>query len=364
MARIAIIDDWMNPRYLSKKDSVRYIPIGNDKTVTECQGEEYTHATVIMKVLELYAEDYEIMNIVLARKLNEPRDIREIRTALKVCLNEQVDIVCMSFGTDRISDGAYISDLIGQLYERDVILIASADNNGYYMLPAAMPEVIGVDLDRKGTIEAGEYIVQKKNYRNTDVAVNCNLELSLQGKRFYPSTSFAVPVIAAKINGYLNEGCFGQREVRERLRADAVGTDSWEYAAGDMEAGDMEVGDMLPVIGSHSIEMEEWIRIMDVMNRRFDIETIGVDYVAAGRDYRFLSVVDLDGHSWIGQLDFIERHTTADMILAALVDESVDCDVFIEKEKDRYRCIIPETQEDVKFDGIFPMCEWIIGVLS
>lgn len=252
MARIAIIDDWIDTHYISKKIPIRYIPVRKMETLTGYQSEDYTHATIITKVLELYADNYEILNILLAGKLDEPQDIRDIRTALEICLNESIDIVCMSFGTDRISEGIYVDQLIRQLYEKDVILIAAADNDGYYMLPAAMPEVIGVDLDRKETVGAGEYIFKKKNFKNVDVAVNCNLSISLKGRRFYPSTSFSVPVIAARINEFLNQGYYGQEEIREQLRRHAG---KLEIRNDDIQ--ELRGANTLPIIGSYEIDTDE-----------------------------------------------------------------------------------------------------------
>lgn len=100
------------------------------------------------------------------------------------------------------------------------------------------------------------------------------------------------------------------------------------------------------------------------MNQRWGYETIGIDYSGTVTDYRFITVDESDKTCWEKQLDLIERHTTADLILVALENEHHDCDVIIEKENGKYRCLVPETQKEKLLEDIFCLCKWIVDILS
>lgn len=361
MAKIGIIDDWVNPKYLSEKWKVRYIfTEGADKESREQSEELLTHATVIAKILEEQTKDYEIINFVLTRRMEEPVDIRRLQSALELCLKEEVDILCMSLGTIRMSERNYMYPQIRTLYKRGVILIAAADNEGCYMMPAAMEEVIGVDVALGEPRRPGEYYFCGENLWRIDFQADCRFQIQLDGKEICPCTSYAVPVIAARVNNLLNQGFWGQAEIRKQLE---------RYAAGririkrDMEEGKGEIS--LPVVGSCELEEKEWISFIEMMQSKFGVDAAGLQAGKKIKDGRFLRTGGQTRENWKEMLWQIECYTAAELVLAVLPKEKEWCDILIRKtEQGSYQCIVPETKEEVYKEELEKVCKWIIDILS
>lgn len=361
MARIGIIDDWVNPKYLSEKLRIQYIFVEESEKGRKDQDESlFTHATVIAKILEQQAKNYEVLNFVLARCMDEPVDIRTLKKALELCQGEEIDILCMSLGTDRISERNYIYPLIRKLYERDVILIAAADNDGHYMLPAALDEVIGVDVVLEEPQYPGKYYLCENNLWNIDLQADCRFPVQIKGRDIYPSTSYAVPVIAAQVNHFLNQDFRGQEEIRIQLR---------KYAAGcrtvrrEMEENEAE--NSLPVVGSYELAEKEWITLMDLMQSQFGLEVIGLDISGKIKDGRFLKFGRQKEKKWEDMLCWVECYTVAEVVFVSLAEEKEECDILIRKKgKGNYQCTVPEIQKEVYIEEPAKVCEWIVDTLS
>ncbi len=93
MAKIAVIDDWINPRYIKSIERIEYIFLEEAVDCEKRYISESTHATLIAKMLETYATNYTVLNIVLALRMDEDQDIWKVRKALEICETQHVDIV-------------------------------------------------------------------------------------------------------------------------------------------------------------------------------------------------------------------------------------------------------------------------------
>lgn len=65
---------------------------------------------------------------------------------LYVCENIVCDLVHISAGILYIEDYKKLNDLLGRLLEKNILIVAAFDNDGYITYPAACPQAIGVDV--------------------------------------------------------------------------------------------------------------------------------------------------------------------------------------------------------------------------
>lgn len=336
MARIAIIDDKINSNLLVMGHTIEYIFISEEK---ESEVNTCTHSTIIARILENYAEEYELVNIVLTNNINKNQHIKRLEKALKICLWQKVDIICMSLGTEIISEGRYLVDVIKELYQNGIIMIAAADNEENYILPAFFSEVISVGVDKKNSVFSGEYIYMKENFLNINILANCDLKSLFSDRILYPSTSYAVPVIVAKVNNIINQGFVGQTYIRKVLLKEAKLVKEYTFEKRHIKVD-------LPIVVSDDLSKIEWEKLMNYMAEKYKVESIGIDFLNDTKDFRFFPVKnDFDE-----VISFIESYTRADIIVIALNKREVEYDIKVVKEDGKYRCIVlGENDEEIYF---------------
>lgn len=221
MVRIAIIDDAINEEFLQNKTvKERIVVYSEGIAVREKEKQNAcTHATICAMILEECTENYEIVSIQIMKDCETPTHIDSLVKALQMCLDFQVDIISMSIGTVRMSESLKLHEVIKALAEKNIIMVGAISNNQLLTLPALYPEVIGVQCDTKGFLKPMELIVHQENWLGTQVTANCDFEFfnsrlyPLQANHavinknisYLPSNSFAVPLVVAYINTYLNE---------------------------------------------------------------------------------------------------------------------------------------------------------------
>lgn len=362
MAKIAIIDDWINPCFMECPEAIQYVPIDGvqipDKPIEDVQ----THGTLIAKILEKYANEYVMLNIVMMSGKDEGRGIDEVKEALELCEKEQVDIICMSFGTNIISEGRKIEEVILRLYEAGVILIAAADNDGFYMIPAAMDQVIGVRADKEGELSPGEYSYNEDNMWNIEITASDDLEVFVRRKRVNPSTSCTVPIIAAAVNNGINMGCRGSEEVLRFIKSGAV---KLENKHGEIQKN-QNTGVILdlPIVESISLEKEEWLQLFRIMNTNFGIEVIGIDITGNIRDCGFLFA---GSKKEAGEyLEFVKLYTMTELIffVGHITEKELNADIRIEKTTKGYMCMVKETGHCKYEDRLLLVGKFIVDELS
>lgn len=360
MARIVIIDDWINPKYISKSIKIDYIFIDPLLSLEKKNNSITTHASLVAKVLEHYGKEFEVINIVLTMKMIEDVTIHKVKKALHICEKIEPDIIVMSFGTERIGDGRILSKIIQRLYHKNVIMVAAAANNGMYMLPAGMHEVIGVGAVVNQSLPAGLFIASAENFWNIDFIVNDNLNITLKRRREIPSTSCAVPVIAAIVNSAINEGYYGQSEIRKYLEEKS--TQQKLISSDNLFNIDNEITEDIPIIVLKGFSKLEWNQLIQDMNERFNVECLGVTSKKKELDYCIM----YGRGDIIQSLKFIQNHTVADLIL---LDNDIDFkkvypDIFVEKDKDYYIVTIAEKNIKTHFITLNSMNNYLIRSLK
>ena len=217
MAKIAFIDAGINTNYLRNPDRVvaRFV-------VRDGRSEEYPlfttssdsicedHGTMCARIFEHYAKDYDyqIVDIKVLNSIYDTDDndnigkgnIQDLNKALELCLDLNVDIISMSLGSSLLSDSRYVRDIIDELNNNGVMIVAANSNSRKLSVPAVFPEVFGVEYDIWGILKPGEILYCPKDPLRIDIISAFKYEDE------FPSNSYAVPIVTARINKYISEG--------------------------------------------------------------------------------------------------------------------------------------------------------------
>ena len=138
-------------------------------------------------------------------------DIRHFKEGLLLCLELGVDMVCMSAVSSLLSDSGILYEIVKKLAQKS-ILVAALDNRRYVTVPTAYPFVTGVQSDTKNCLHPGELAYDETDLFCAGLYANCNTTL-LAELGCAPSNSFAVPVAAARMHSWINEGKQVDKEI-------------------------------------------------------------------------------------------------------------------------------------------------------
>ena len=231
ITKVAFIDTGINTNYLKNPERVtsRFI-------INNGQSEKYPlftsssksisddHGTMCARIFEHYAEDYDyqIVDIKVLNSIYDTDDnevigkgnIKDLNKALELCLDLNVDIISMSLGSLLLSDSRYVRDIIDELNNNGVMIVAANSNSRKLSIPAVFPEVFGVEYDIWGILKPGEILYCPKDPLRIDIISAFEFEDEL------PSNSYAVPIVTARINKYISEGKNGRPEIARAFMED------------------------------------------------------------------------------------------------------------------------------------------------
>lgn len=227
---MAIIDDEIHAgmllhknrlieKHLTKNHIIQQTLLAeNDKTL------KLSHGTICAQILEHYAQvEYKLVNVkILEEKTDNRRKkdagyakAQQLKLALEKCAELNVDIISMSLGSTVLHDARILDDIILQLNEMGVIMVAAGANNGCFSIPAMYPEVIGVQHDGIHILKRGEMIYEPDNYLGVEVTAGFRF------KRYIACNSYTVPIVVARILKYMDQGARVISEIIRRLALDS-----------------------------------------------------------------------------------------------------------------------------------------------
>lgn len=208
MAKIAIIDDAIHDGLLKKKVLSRYrYSEGKFYRGIASANPHYTHGTIVAKMLENYATDYQIVSIQLLEDWFVQRKCSTslLIKALEFCTQINIDVVHISLGTTRLSESQKMSEHIYRLTQSGIPIIAACSNDFYRTIPAAFPNVFGVISDKLDLLREGEFAEVYDQYLGTNfIANNQNYFPNIMS--FSKSNSLAATIVTAHVNHILNKG--------------------------------------------------------------------------------------------------------------------------------------------------------------
>lgn len=150
--KVAIIDNGLNQRiyYELTGKCIKSYKI-KDRVCILDDGDTYlygiNHGTVCAALLSEFAGDVELLSISLNEQGNLP--VKNLETAIIWCIDNQVNVICMSIGITRLLEIKMLLPLFHTLAMKRIIIVAAGSNNGIITYPAALPTVIGVRYRNK-----------------------------------------------------------------------------------------------------------------------------------------------------------------------------------------------------------------------
>lgn len=205
--KIAIIDSGVDSKdpYIFNSDIVNLA--SNGRYINFHQGN--MHGTYVTRILtrEIQSKT-EILSIKVLNKDNYGRK-NEFCDALKICLEQDVQIVNISLGVQKndLFQMDEIIDLCDRAMKKGIIIIAAYHNSGIESYPACLSNVIGVK-----TCETQMDFISLDSERH-DIAFCHNHSMSMDClSSFINGNSFLAPIIAGtfymyfkKIHGDINQ---------------------------------------------------------------------------------------------------------------------------------------------------------------
>lgn len=110
-----------------------------------CDNDRSGHGTGAAGILSAIAPDARIVDIKVLNDL-AVGSFRVMSEGLRYAIDEGIRLVNMGLGVSREKFIAPILKLVGEAERRNIIIVASWDNKGRTIYPAALPGVISVDL--------------------------------------------------------------------------------------------------------------------------------------------------------------------------------------------------------------------------
>lgn len=313
MSKIIIIDTSIVPDEIHCRSFKKYDLLdGKDENSSLA----YSHGTICAQILDGLTSDYELISIQvlpnIEKSTGKPRGhIEDLKKALELSHHLNADIICMSAVSSILSDSKIIYDVTKQVSEKSFI-ISALDNQNYITVPTCYPFVVGVRSDRKNRLCPGEVAYSHSKSYYTDIYANCNLKI-LNDLGFSLSNSFAVPVVAAKLNDFLNRGKNTWEDfVKEISNANAI------YEA----ENNLVFKQKVPIVIAYSLKHDPVYElcqvIMDEMYDRYSVQTSCLCMEEGPYDVRFKKIVSLKT-----DLTFMQEHYKTDLIFVTVRQDEI-----------------------------------------
>ena len=327
MIKIAILDTKVEKNRL-KNRKFRYYSVLNGRD-SGVESALCSHGTVCAMILDYLTKDYELINIQI---MEEPPSnqgkpmgyIEDLRKGLELCLDLKPDLICMSAVTSVLSDSKELYSLVKKISEKSTV-IAALDNKGYVTVPSSYPFVIGVLADRENILGPGEVMYREDGWLCSNVFANCQFDW-LKEHRCTPSNSLAVPVVAAKLNDWINQG----KEILKMLKQ----TEKPNLKLGTLQLPVID-REQVPVAVIYSQDVTKayraCIRTMDCLYADYGVQAVCLSGTEETYDIRVKKLRSVEK-----DLPVMQRYYRADLIFLALdmehymdVKDFDDIDLFI-----------------------------------
>ncbi len=203
--KIAVVDDGVNRENIIYGEKIHIYSLAvKDNEVKQCDFENnITHGTMCIAILCKYLNEANIYSIKVKDYKNNG-DIESVICALHWCIDNQVNVINMSLGTQKYSDYAKINCIVGKVLCYNKYLVAAESNNGKYTLPACLPNVIGVESHYKEK----ELVLKSHRWESgVNVSAYGKGEIFLKNKKVMldASNSYACAYVTAKVANILSK---------------------------------------------------------------------------------------------------------------------------------------------------------------
>ena len=195
MIRIAIIDDMLNKERIKDTICVEYVMLCDKISHPP---NYYSHATISALILSRLCENISILNIVILRNKYQRGNVDNLIDAIDICISKKIDIISISLGSILMTDSYKIEQAVNRALKERIIIVAAANNDNVFTVPASLTGVIGVRREIINRLPVGRFFWDERNLLGIQCTVNCNFK-DLGIDNYIPSNSYAVPIVVAEI---------------------------------------------------------------------------------------------------------------------------------------------------------------------
>nr|WP_253294666.1 S8 family serine peptidase [Anaerocolumna aminovalerica] len=203
---IAIIDDGIDRSKLLYHNLKYNLFVDDSNEIREWDSGNHIfthHGTMCARIIETYAPKADFISISVFQNTKLKTNCERLFAALNWCLENEIQLVHMSVGTDRLMDSLMIRPVIARMLMQGQIIVAAGNNKGSYTIPACLGGVIGVIADKKLMgftfkacySEKGILLSASSRHKLTDLLGNIS-ETDI-------SNSYAAPTVTAAIHNIL-----------------------------------------------------------------------------------------------------------------------------------------------------------------
>jgi hypothetical protein len=295
MTKIAIIDDLIQDNCL-KYPVIHYrLENGCFRQTKICSHEEMaaTHGTLVAKVLQTYAMEYEIISIQILDNWFKQRTCSAGRliAALEFCSQLDVDVVHCSIGTERLSRIRQVRDPLAELLHKKIPVIAAGSNAMYRTIPASCNGVVGVLSTENSLLPPGRFVIEEDLYLGIGFAANYEL-IGTTDAQYAKSSSLAAPVVTASVNELLNSGVdYSIDAIITALKRQAW-TDGMSDHWIERPFRTIETVPVAYLVNIFAQDEQKQIELLDIFAEH-GYEAFGITDVNTVNDVRVLNIKDL-----------------------------------------------------------------------
>ncbi|MBP1904015.1 hypothetical protein J2Z32_000632 [Paenibacillus turicensis] len=223
--QVAIIDDGINEHFIPFNLHNYEVKEGEVSLINNhFSPNELTHGTICSAIFCHYASNYEIHSLQIMQSGQHKTNVKHLVTALTWCLTHDIQLIHLSLGSIYFDDFKIISQIISELINHNVIIVAACNNKNITTMPASLPGVIGVRCDPLGQLGEGQFYYNDTTIHNIEVVSSC--EYTLKDEKLVNAivkcNSFATPFISATVCNIMQQGFYDIDSIKESLQRKSV----------------------------------------------------------------------------------------------------------------------------------------------
>ena len=206
---VAIIDDGLDSRYLGELAFNMAVELHGEQAVVRAQAEHkpgVTHGTFCALILSYYAKGARFGCLNVINPETGRADARLVAAAIDWCTSQGIRLIEMSIGAAQPSAWEMVRLAAARFARAGGVLVAAANNREAFSVPACLPTAIGVVCDRALEGDALAPLPPaafSPHVRASGIHRTMDLPLHFS---YYPSNSYAAPVVAAHAYRLLEQG--------------------------------------------------------------------------------------------------------------------------------------------------------------
>ena len=214
---VAILDNGVNRASIKNGlffDMVIQNGSVNTKKDNEGNGEKLNHGSICAQILENNSDHLRISSIKILDKDGRGL-VSNINVAFDWCINNNIKIINLSFGTFNFKDKRGFRSAINHYVNKGLIIIAASANKDLCTYPASFSNVIGVCSGEKISINK-----QIQAFKGIDFIAPSDHEIITECASFRlgKSNSYAAPYVTAMVGNLIYEkGFMTVDEIRNNL---------------------------------------------------------------------------------------------------------------------------------------------------